>query len=276
MTERTTGEGVRMNHAEMQDFFERTLKLETPPVAVKFVRKGEDKPKGLSTNIKPISFCQAVTIARQGNYSVYLTREKLSCPNARMAFGLGTPEEIGRDRENQISKYHKYAPRKEAWEKVVDKKFAIPPGEVMGVGVAPLARAKFSPDALIFTVVPWQAYYLINGYLYLTGDGSMNFTMANNSLVCGYSAGMAGWRKRINMATACSGGRGYAGTESIHIYFSLPWELVDLEIEGLKQRAKVAPYPGLITVPLGVPKSEKHFFGGGHPEEDSEGGSEPA
>jgi uncharacterized protein (DUF169 family) len=267
-------EKPKMTHAEMQEFFERTLKLETPPVAVKFVRKGEEKPKGLSTNIKPISFCQAVTIARQGNYCVYLNRENLSCPNARMAFGLGTEEEIRRDRENQISKYQKYAPNKEVWAKVVDKKFAIPPGEVIGVAVAPLARAKFPPDALIFTVVPWQAYYLMNGYLFMTGDVPMNFTMATNSLVCGYSAGIAGWDKKINMATACSGGRGYAGTESIHLYFSLPWELVDIEIEGLKQRAKVAPYPGLITIPLGVPKPEKHFFKGDQEEEDREGGGQ--
>jgi len=253
-------EKSKMSYTEMQDFFERTLKLETPPVSVKFVRKGEDKPKGLSTNIKPISFCQAITISRQGNYSVYLTKENISCPNARMAFGLGNAEEIKRDRENQISKYHKYAPNKEVWEKMVDKKFAIPPGEVIGVAVAPLARAKFVPDALIFTVVPWQAYFLMNGYFFITGDVSLHFTMATNSLVCGYSAGMAGWDKKINMTTACSGGRSFAGTESIHLYFSLPWELVDIEIEGLRQRSKVAPYPGLITIPLGVPKPEKHFF----------------
>jgi len=275
MIEKKTEEKDHMSHAQMQDFFEKILKLETPPVAVKFVKRGEERPAGLSTNIKPISFCQALTVARQGNYSVYLTRENLSCPNARMAFGLGNEEEIRRDRENQVSKYHKYSPNKQAWEKVVDKKFAIPAGEIIGVGVAPLAKAKFSPDALIFTVVPWQAYYLMNGYLYMTGDGPMNFTMASNSLVCGYSAGIAGWAKKINIATACSGGRGYAGTESIHMYFSLPWELVNIEIEGLRQRAKVAPYPGLITLPLGVPKSEKHFFRENKADEASEERDQP-
>jgi uncharacterized protein (DUF169 family) len=116
------------------------------------------------------------------------------------------------------------------------------------------------PDALLFTVVPWQAYYLMNGYLFMTQDAPVNFTMATNSLVCGYAAGIAGWDKKINMATACTGGRSYAGTESTHMYFALPWELVDLEIEGLRQRAKVSPYPGLITIPVGVPKPEKHFF----------------
>jgi len=275
MIEKKTEEKDHMSHAQMQEFFEKILKLETPPVAVKFVKRGEERPAGLSTNIKPISFCQALTVARQGNYSVYLTRENLSCPNARMAFGLGNEEEIRRDRENQVSKYHKYSPNKQAWGKVVDKKFAIPAGEIIGVGVAPLAKAKFSPDALIFTVVPWQAYYLMNGYLYMTGDGPMNFTMASNSLVCGYSAGIAGWAKKINIATACSGGRGYAGTESIHMYFSLPWELVNIEIEGLRQRAKVAPYPGLITLPLGVPKSEKHFFRENKADEASEEGDQP-
>jgi uncharacterized protein (DUF169 family) len=177
-----------------------------------------------------------------------------------MAFGLGTPEEVAKDREHQIKRFEKYAPNQEAWEKVVDRKFAIPPGSVEGIAVAPLAKARFEPDCLVFTVVPWQAYYLMNGYLYMTGDVPLTFTMATNSLVCGYSAGIAGWEGKINMATACTGGRGYAGTESIHMYYSLPWEYVDITLEGLKKRDKKAPYPGLITIPMGVPKSEKHFF----------------
>lgn len=249
-----------MSYPEMQDFFERTLKLETPPVAVKFVKRGEEKPGGLSTNIKPITFCQAVTVARQGGYSLYQTRATLSCPNARMAFGLGTPEEIAKDREHQITRYEKYAPDKEAWEKVVDKKFAIPPDQIEGIGVTPLGKARFVPDCLIFTVVPWQAYYLMNGYLFMTGDVPLTFTMATNSLVCGYSAGIAGWEEKINIATACTGGRSYGGTESIHVYYSLPWKYVDVTLEGLNKRSKRAPYPSLINIPLGVPTSEKYFF----------------
>lgn len=249
-----------MSYPEMQESFEKILKLETPPVAVKFVKKGGEKPNGVMANIKPISFCQAVTVAKQGNYPVYLTRETSSCGNARLAFGMGSEEELRRDKEAQISNFQKYAPNKEAWEKVVDKKFAIPPGEVIGVAVAPLSKAKFEPDCLIFTVVPWQAYYLMNGYFFETGNAPLNFTMATNSLVCAYSAAISGWGKKINMATACSGGRSYAGTESTQLYFSLPWGKVETVLKGLKKRDKVAPYPGLITIPMGVPKSEKHFF----------------
>lgn len=86
----TTEEKKKLTYAEMQDFFERTLKLITPPVAVKFVRPDEEKPKGLATNIKPMTFCQAVTVARQGGYSVYLERGTISCYNARVAFRLGS------------------------------------------------------------------------------------------------------------------------------------------------------------------------------------------
>jgi uncharacterized protein (DUF169 family) len=251
-----------VSYREIQEGFERILKLETPPVAVKFVKPGEERPKGVSSNIKPVSFCQAMTVARQGGYAVYLTRKTLSCSNARMAFGMGTPEEIAKDRQEQIGIFDWYAPDREAWEKVVDTKFAISPGSVVGIAVAPLGKARFVPDCLLFTVNPWQAYHLMNGYLYMSGDAHLTFTMANNSLVCGYSAGIAGWEGKINLATACAGGRAYAGTEATQMYFSLPWKHAEVTLEGVKQRDKKTAYPGLITIPMGVPKSEKHFFRG--------------
>ena len=58
--EKMKGEAEQLTYEEMQDFFERTLKLITPPVAVKFVMRGEEKPSGLARNIKPITFCQGV------------------------------------------------------------------------------------------------------------------------------------------------------------------------------------------------------------------------
>lgn len=56
----------QLTYEEIQDFFERTLKLTTPPVAVKFVMSEEKKPIGVKRNVRPITFYQAVTIARQG------------------------------------------------------------------------------------------------------------------------------------------------------------------------------------------------------------------
>ena len=256
-----TEKGKKLTYAEMQDFFERTLKLITPPVAVKFVRPREEKPKGLATNIKPMTFCQAVTIARQGGYSVYLERGTLNCYNARISFGIGTEEEINKDIEKSIeTTIGKYAPTREIAAKIVMNKFRIGAGEVKGVAVAPLGKAKFVPDALIFTCFPWQAYYLTNAYLWMTGDVPIHFEIATNSLVCGYSAGIAGWKKKINCCTACTGGRAYGGTESTEVYWSMPWELVDVIIEGLKERSKRCPYPSLINIPLPAPASEKHFF----------------
>jgi uncharacterized protein (DUF169 family) len=250
-----------MTYAEMRDLFDRTLRLQTPPVAVKFVRPGEEKPPGLATNIKPMTFCQAVTLARQGGYSVYLERGTLSCYNARIAFGLGTKEEVDKDIQKAIeTTTGKYAPTRELATKIVLNKFRIGAGEVKGVGVAPLGKAQFVPDALVFTCVPWQAYYLTNAYLWVTGDIPVRFETATNSLVCAYSAGMAGWQKKINCCTACTGGRAYGGTESTEVYWSIPWELVDILIAGLQERSRRSPYPSLINIPLPAPAPERHFF----------------
>jgi uncharacterized protein (DUF169 family) len=251
----------QLTYEEIQDFFERTLKLITPPVAVKFVMRGEEKPSGLAKNIKPITFCQGVTVARQGGYSIYLERETLACYNARICFGLGTEEEVSKDIENSIEKtVGKYAPTRKMATKIVMNKFRIPAGKVKGVGIAQLGKARFIPNALIFTCFPWQSNYLTNAYLWMTGDVPIYFETAPNSLVCGYSAGIAGWKKKINCCTACTGGRAYAGTESTEVYWSLPWEYVDTVIEGLKGRSMRNPYPSLINIPIPVPAPENHFF----------------
>ncbi|MFA5353049.1 MAG: DUF169 domain-containing protein [Thermodesulfovibrionales bacterium] len=252
---------MTMKYDEMQDFFERTLKLITPPVAVAFVRPDDERPKGLTANIKPMTFCQAVTVARQGEYSLYLEKETLSCFNARTTLGLGTAEDLQRDIEKSIeTTIGKYAPNREIATKIVMSKFRIPAGSLKGLAVAPLGKARFTPDCLIFTVFPWQAYYLTNAYLWMTGDIPLSFEVATNSLICGYGAGIAGWKKKINCCTACTGGRSYAGTESTEMYWAMPWELADTIIEGLKGRSKKSPYPGLINIPLPAPAPEKHFF----------------
>lgn len=251
----------QLTYEEMQDFFERTLKLITPPVAVKFVTIGEKKPRGLAENIHPITFCQAVTIARQGGYSIYLEKETLACYNARICFGIGTEEEINKDIEKSIeTTTGKYAPTKEMAAKIVRNKFRIPAGKVKGVGVTQLGWASFVPDALIFICFPWQANYLTNAYLWMTGDVPLHFEAATNSLVCGYGAGIAGWKKKINCCTACTGGRAYAGTESTEVYWSMPWEYVDTVIKGLKGRSLRNPYPSLISISIPVPSPETHFF----------------
>ncbi len=253
--------GAPLTRPETQDFFERILKLQTSPVAVKFMKPGEGRPPGLATNIKPMTFCQAVTVARQGGYPVYLERGTLSCYNARIAFGLGTPEEVDKDIQKAIeTTTGKYAPTPELAAKIVLSKFRIGAGEVVGVCVAPVGKAQFEPDALIFTCTPWQAYYLTNAYLWKTADIPIRFEAATNSLVCAYSAGLAGWKKQLNCCTACTGGRAYGGTESTEVYWSIPWEKVDLLIAGLKERSRRNPYPSLIAIPLPSPLAEKHFF----------------
>jgi len=253
--------GKELSYEEMQDFFERTLKLITPPVAVKLVMVEEKKPTGPASNVYPITFCQGVAIARQGGYSLYLEKETISCYHARIAFGLGTEEELEQDIERAIATtIGYYAPTREMASKIVMNKVRIPPGKVKGVCVAPLAKAQFVPDALIFTCFPWQAAYLTNGYLYMTAEVPMHFETTVNSLICANSAGVAAWKKKINCSTACTGGRAFGGTESTEVYWAIPWEKVSILIEGLKERSLRSPYPSLISISIPAPSPATHFF----------------
>jgi uncharacterized protein (DUF169 family) len=253
--------GKELSYEEMQDFFERTLKLTTPPVAVKLVMVEEKRPAGPVSNVYPITFCQGVAIARQGGYSLYLEKETISCFSARITFGLGTEEEIEQDIEMAIATtIGYYAPTREMASKIVMNKVRIPPGRVKGVCVAPLAKAQYVPDALIFTCFPWQAAYLTNGYLYITAEVPMHFETTANSLLCANSAGVAAWKKKINCSTTCTGGRAFGGTESTEVYWSIPWEKVSTLIEGLKERSLRTPYPSLISISIPAPSLATHFF----------------
>lgn len=249
------------DYAEISDRFERLLKLETPPVAIKFVKKGEEAPKGLTKRTKMITFCQGTTIARQGGYSVLLTDDNLGCKNAKIAFGFGGEEKVEANKQASAARnIGKYAANEEIARKIIDVKPAIPPGEVWAVAISPLAKAGFEPDCILFVVVPWQAYYLADAYFYNTGDAPLYYEVGTNAMVCAYNAVRAGYFKKISCATACTGGRAYAGTESTQMYYTLPWDKVQIVLEGAKARDKKSPYPSLIYLGAPAPGPEKHIF----------------
>ncbi|MDI6786262.1 MAG: DUF169 domain-containing protein [bacterium] len=249
------------SYTEIAEQFERLLKLETPPVAIKFVKEGEEAPKGLTKRTKMITFCQGITIARQGGYSLLLTDDNLGCKNAKIAFGLGGEEAVKKNKEAAaVKNLGKYAANEEIARKIIDVKPAIKPGEINAIAIAPLSKTKFQPDCIMFIVVPWQAYYLADAYFYNTGDAPLYYEVGTNAMVCAYNAVRAGYLKKISCGTACTGGRAYAGTESTQMYYTIPWEKVEIVLEGAKARNAKSPYPSLIYLGTPAPGPEKHVF----------------
>jgi len=77
----------------MSQRMEKILGLDTPPLAVKIVKKEENSP---SVNSPPHKsrYCQLLMLARKGQ-TLMLTAEDLACPAAKAALGLAPlPEKI--------------------------------------------------------------------------------------------------------------------------------------------------------------------------------------
>jgi uncharacterized protein (DUF169 family) len=256
----TTG-SLLEQHALLGDELERRLRMATAPVAIRFVRDGEEAPSGLLRRFRKLTFCQTVAAASSGGYGFLVTRELLSCPNARIAFGFddidGETDALQKAAKSHVGKY---AHNLDTAVELVKAKPRIPLGTVEAVAVAPLAKTNFVPDALILTLLPWQAYHAINGYLFATGQSSVPLEAGTNSLACAYVAVRSGFEQRLNLVTACTGGRAYAGFQTSDVILGVPWKDAEALRQGLVERAKENPYPGMILMPTPAPLPVKHIL----------------
>ncbi|MGQ9677437.1 MAG: DUF169 domain-containing protein [Chloroflexota bacterium] len=238
----------------------QTVRLSWEPVAIKFF-KPDDNPGGLMRRSKKLSFCQFVSAAATGGYTLLVTPENLGCPNARLAFGFVDPK-VDEEAMAKIVKSHVgvYAPDEASARRIVEAKPSIPPGEVGSIGVTPLGKANFDPDAVIFTVVPAQAYYILDGYLYAEGEVPVRLECGTNSLTCAYGAVVAGYYHRINMVTGCTGGRIYAGMDGSQVQLFFPGQKLAALLSGLEARSKRVSYPDMPVMPAPIPQPSKHIL----------------
>lgn len=240
---------------------ESRLRLDCAPVAVKMVAAGEDPPEGLLERTKVLTFCQFVAASAAGGYRFWVSRKNLGCTNALVAFGMYDPDRdagvMDRAVETHVGTYARDA---QAARKLIASKPAVPPGQVEGVAVAPLAKAAFEPDAVLVIVVPWQAYFALDDYMYATGDAPLPLEVGTNSLVCAFGAVRAGHLGKISLTSACSGGRNYAGFERTQMCLAFPGSKLEAWLEGTKERSRRVPYPGMIAMPAPTPVPPKHIL----------------
>jgi uncharacterized protein (DUF169 family) len=240
---------------------ETLLRLPWPPVAVRFVRAGEEPPRGLLKRSKHLTFCQLLAIAATGGFPLLVGRDNMTCPNARVAFGFADLERDAALR-GEIVRTHtgKYARDPEHAEALVMAKPRVAPGSVAAVALAPLARASFTPDAVMMVASPYQAYFAIGGWLYETGGASVPFEVGTNSLICAFGAVRAGVEGRMSLVPSCSGGRTFAGFQTTDMLLSVPWPMLAPMVRGVRARAREHPYPGMIAMPAPAPLPPKHVL----------------
>ncbi len=192
-------------------------KLAASPVAIRLVFEGED----LRGEIHPISrICAAID--RATNDSFILPHSSLTCPIAKFVLR-------GEGKEEAAEKLFK--------EKLVSSEKAaknlinsIPhfKGNIIGLQLSPVEKAKFKPDVLVFILNPRDAMRLAQTLAY--NGRPIRAEFSSITAACGEIIAMPIKEKRPNLSLGCKGSRRFL--KDSELLFSVPYTLISRLLEG--------------------------------------------
>jgi uncharacterized protein (DUF169 family) len=219
------------------DELNRYLRIDTFPLGVNFLKKGNAFPEKTMTpssmGIK-IAVCQATNIARRWGWSIGVTRDDINCIPALIGFGWREPESPDAIVDYLMSMA--YFETKDAAIKTLQKMTIMEPKRFEKLYISPLAKTKLDPDAVVIYGNPAQMMRIAQGYIYKKGgvvssETNLGFTCANEMI----------WPLKEGKACFIHPGRGERTlglTQDHEMAFSLPASQVDDLITGLEATHK--------------------------------------
>lgn len=202
------------------------------PLAVA-VSNIEDIPPKLKRPLKDLgkkmAICQAFAIARRYGWGLALQREDISCPPAKLAFGLEPSIDYYEEGTICVGLYTK---DKEAGKKSEASvpKFSFE--EVKTILMAPIGKETFDPQLYVFYGNSAQVLRLLNGRLYSTGGGLTS--QINGRIDCADIIIRTLKDDDCQVILPCYGDRLFGQTQDWEMVFTIPKSKVELVIEGLE------------------------------------------
>jgi uncharacterized protein (DUF169 family) len=227
------------------------------PLAVRMTGHGEpipEKAKKPMRDLKhPITLCQAVAIARQIGWAVFMDREDQACVLGATAMGFERlhPYYI----EGNLCESF-YTKTKEAGAKMESEVPRFEPGRFEGFLVAPLERCDFEPHVFAFYGNSAQVMRLVTASLWETG-GRME-SSAQGRLDCADLVQRAVLTGKPAYVLPCNGDRVFGMVQDNEMAFSAPWSWTEKLAEGLEATHKGGiryPVPKQVTFLPSFPKS---------------------
>ena len=214
--------------------FEKQLRLNTPPLAVRLLRDPGEVPEDAVRPLRDfgrcMSTCQTFALSRRFGQTVAQLFEDMWCPEPVIGFGLAEPPEFfyeGRTRyPDGVSSLEAGA----TWAREFPR---LPVGEYVGVVSAPLATASFEPDVAVVYCDSAQLLRLLLAVAY--EDGRDIHTVLGGHSACVYAIVPALLRNMCQASVPCRGDRGYAGTQDHEMIFSIPRDKIGRVADGLEQ-----------------------------------------
>jgi len=235
-----------INFSEASDFIRNSLRLKTFPVAVKFLKDEKEFPEKTRRPAqalgKRIAFCQAVSMARLYGWTVGLTKEDLVCVPGSLAFGMSGAADARASMEKLLCE-GMYSKDAEAAGREVSSIVKLEKGEYPAIVFAPLQRASFDPDVIVFYGNPAQIMRMAQAWSFHRGERVRgNF---GGKVECSEYL-LAPFREKApRIAVPGMGDRVFSLTQDDEMVFALPGSGLKDLLDGMRDAGKKvgAQYP---------------------------------
>jgi len=202
------------------------------------MRPGEEIPDGVVEPANRIRHCQSITAARRGN-CMYIPPRRHACPDGAGIMGLVAMSP--KLRSGDLYLLFKKLPNIECARKMIASRPEFAPGSYTATLVAPLEKATFEPDVVVFTLWPEQAMWLCCASTYGSGERQIFHTSGYNA-TCADLTVQVMKSQKMNISFGCYGSRASTDIEDFEVYVSVPYGQLPLLVDSLvKLGAKSIP-----------------------------------
>jgi uncharacterized protein (DUF169 family) len=246
---------------EYDEKLNRYLRLNTFPVAVRFLRSWEEMPERAKRPLKDMgnrfTTCQAIAMSRRFGWVLALGREDSSCVLGAMALGL--EKRLPHYTEGNLC-INLYTDNLKAGRLSEESVPRLAEGKYVGVVTAPLQRASFEPDSIVIYGNGAQIMRLGQAYLWKRG-GTLKSEFRGR-IDCADVAIAPMIKGEPQMIIPCSGDRIFGQVQDHELAFGFPFFLTDEILEGLEATHKVGtryPITNWLSYTGGFPPSYDEY-----------------
>ncbi|MBI2178263.1 MAG: DUF169 domain-containing protein [Candidatus Tectomicrobia bacterium] len=230
--------------ADCEERLNRHLRLNTFPVAVRFLKSWDEVPPRTKRPLRDLgnrfTTCQAISMARRFAWAPALGREDSSCVLGAMALGLERRLPHYEEGNLCIQLYTKSLQAGRLSEASVPQ---LPEGDHVGVIACPLGRAAFEPHTVVIYGNGAQIMRLGQAWLWKRG-GTLTSEFRGR-IDCADLAIAPFLTGEPQMIVPCSGDRIFGQVQDHEVAFSFPFPAIGEILEGLDatHKAGATRYP---------------------------------
>lgn len=218
-----------MDFKEMTKILKDTLSLRWDPVAIRLMRAGEEIPPEAIEPPAPLRHCQSIMVARRGN-CLYMPPRSHACPDGSAILGLR--EMPSKLKSGELYLLFKKLPNIEIAQKMISSRPNFETERFKATLVAPLDKASFNPDVVVFTLWPEQAMWICCAQTYYSGE-RQNFMTSGFNSACADLIVQPMKTGEMNISFGCYGARASSEIDDFELFLSVPAPLLEPIVQSL-------------------------------------------